>query len=94
MTFGTLVFGCLFVLGGLIGVHALSVWSDRRERARRRDEMLRARQAARRNVNRPRVALHQEPPRGASLASRPILSEDRESRPTTETSWPRTGNVA
>ena len=71
MTIGTLLFGCLSVLGGLLGVHALSVWSDRRDRVRRRDEILRARQAARRSaqyVNRPRVALHQEPPRGGRAA--------------------------
>jgi hypothetical protein len=92
MTIGTLVVGWLFVLSGLVGVHALTVWSDRREQARRRAEMLRVLQAARRNVNRPRVALHQEPPRGASLAARPILSDDAESGDAG--GYPATGDAA
>lgn len=92
MTIGTLVFGCLFVLGGLLGVHALSVWSDRRERERRRVEALRVLQIARRNGTRPRVVLHQEPPRGASLGARPILSDDAESGDAG--GYPRAGDAA
>lgn len=93
MTIGTLVFGCLFVLGGLLGVHALSVWSDRRERARRRTEALRVLQVARRNGTRPRVSPYVDiPPRGASLAARPILSDDAESGDAG--GYPRAGDAA